>query len=193
MGSGPASARTSRRRCSRSIPAITSGAARQMNWTSRRTPQDNVSLFFLLPGRPAPGSRLPNFGRGRQLRAGHRRYNFGWYRVADSAKLKQMCADTTTPSRDTRSIRICCAASRSHGQTSIISRPRALLDEQGRSEAAIECLRTALRVAPDYADAMFKPALLLQEKTNTRRPQITGAAISPPTANRSGPLAHAGH
>ena len=28
-----------------------------------------------------------------------------------------------------------------------------LLDEQGRSNAAIECLRTALRIAPDYADA----------------------------------------
>jgi tetratricopeptide (TPR) repeat protein len=31
-----------------------------------------------------------------------------------------------------------------------------LLDEQGRSEAAIECLRTALRVALDYVDAMFQ-------------------------------------
>jgi tetratricopeptide (TPR) repeat protein len=31
-----------------------------------------------------------------------------------------------------------------------------LLDEQGRSEAAIECLRTALRAAPDYADAMSR-------------------------------------
>ena len=39
-----------------------------------------------------------------------------------------------------------------------------LLDEQGRSEAAIECLRTALRVAPGYADAMFNLALLLQRK-----------------------------
>ena len=39
-----------------------------------------------------------------------------------------------------------------------------LLDEQGRVEAAIECLRTVLRVAPDYADAMFNLALLLQRK-----------------------------
>jgi tetratricopeptide (TPR) repeat protein len=39
-----------------------------------------------------------------------------------------------------------------------------LLDE-GRSDAAIECLRTTLRVAPDYADAMFNLALLLQ-RTN---------------------------
>jgi tetratricopeptide (TPR) repeat protein len=37
-----------------------------------------------------------------------------------------------------------------------------LLDEQGRSEAAIDCLRSALRAAPDYADAMFNLALLLQ-------------------------------
>jgi tetratricopeptide (TPR) repeat protein len=29
-----------------------------------------------------------------------------------------------------------------------------LLDDQGRVETAIECLRTALRVAPDYADAV---------------------------------------
>ena len=36
-----------------------------------------------------------------------------------------------------------------------------LLDEQGRSNAAIGCLRSALRIAPDYADAMFNLALLL--------------------------------
>ena len=41
-----------------------------------------------------------------------------------------------------------------------------LLDEEGRSEAATECLRTALRVAPDYADAMFNLALLLQRKNH---------------------------
>jgi len=34
--------------------------------------------------------------------------------------------------------------------------------EQGRSEAAIDCLRRALQAAPDYADAMFNLALLLQ-------------------------------
>jgi tetratricopeptide (TPR) repeat protein len=39
-----------------------------------------------------------------------------------------------------------------------------LLDDQGRSEAAIECLRKALRVAPNYADAVFNLALLLQRK-----------------------------
>jgi tetratricopeptide (TPR) repeat protein len=37
-----------------------------------------------------------------------------------------------------------------------------LLDAQGRSEAAIDCLRRALQAAPDYADAMFNLALLLQ-------------------------------
>jgi tetratricopeptide (TPR) repeat protein len=37
-----------------------------------------------------------------------------------------------------------------------------LLDEQGRSEAAIDCLRSALRAAPEYADAMFNLALLPQ-------------------------------
>ena len=36
------------------------------------------------------------------------------------------------------------------------------LDEQGRSEAAIDCLRRALHAAPDYADALFNLALLLQ-------------------------------
>jgi tetratricopeptide (TPR) repeat protein len=40
-----------------------------------------------------------------------------------------------------------------------------MLDEQGRVEAAIECLRIALRVAPDYTDAMFNLALVLQ-RTN---------------------------
>jgi len=37
-----------------------------------------------------------------------------------------------------------------------------LLDGQGKSEAAIDCLRRALHAAPDYADAMFNLALLLQ-------------------------------
>ena len=39
-----------------------------------------------------------------------------------------------------------------------------LLDDQGRPEAAVECLRKALLVAPDYIDAMFNLALLLQRK-----------------------------
>ena len=68
-----------------------------------------------------------------------------------------------------------------------------LLDDQGRPDAAIECLRKALRVAPDYADAMFNLALLLQRKTNTRRPPSTGAAISPAIASRNGRREPAGH
>jgi len=39
-----------------------------------------------------------------------------------------------------------------------------LLDDQGRADAAIECLRKALLVAPDYWDAMFNLALMLQRK-----------------------------
>jgi tetratricopeptide (TPR) repeat protein len=39
-----------------------------------------------------------------------------------------------------------------------------LLDDQGRSEAAIECLRKAVVVAPGYIDAIFNLALLLQRK-----------------------------
>ena len=39
-----------------------------------------------------------------------------------------------------------------------------LLDDQGRSEAAIESLRKAVQVAPDHSDAIFNLALLLQRK-----------------------------
>src|SRR6266566_7868381 len=39
-----------------------------------------------------------------------------------------------------------------------------LVDEQGRSEAAIDCLRKALRAAPAYIDAVFNLALLLQRR-----------------------------
>jgi tetratricopeptide (TPR) repeat protein len=39
-----------------------------------------------------------------------------------------------------------------------------LLDDQGRAEAAIECLRKAMVVTPGYIDAMFNLALLLQRK-----------------------------
>jgi 2-polyprenyl-6-methoxyphenol hydroxylase-like FAD-dependent oxidoreductase len=35
----------------------------------------------------------PISGSNDDLRAGHRRYNFGWYRVADVQKLKEMCVD----------------------------------------------------------------------------------------------------
>ena len=39
-----------------------------------------------------------------------------------------------------------------------------LLDQQGRLEAAIECLRKAVQIVPDYSDAIFNIALLLQRK-----------------------------
>jgi tetratricopeptide (TPR) repeat protein len=39
-----------------------------------------------------------------------------------------------------------------------------LLDDEGRLEAAVECLRRALVVEPDYIDATFNLALLLQRK-----------------------------
>ena len=35
----------------------------------------------------------PIAGADDELRAGHRRYNFVWYRVADAQKLKEMCVD----------------------------------------------------------------------------------------------------
>ena len=36
---------------------------------------------------------FPIAGSDDDLRAGHRRYNIGWYRVADAQKLKEMCVD----------------------------------------------------------------------------------------------------
>jgi 2-polyprenyl-6-methoxyphenol hydroxylase-like FAD-dependent oxidoreductase len=47
--------------------------------------------FFLDDQLQALG--YPISGADDELRAGHRRYNFGWYRVADADKLKQMCLD----------------------------------------------------------------------------------------------------
>ena len=92
MGSGPPSARTSRRKCSRSIPAITSGAARRMNRPLAGHPHDNVSL--LLPGYQLQALGYPISGVDDEWRGGHRRYNFRWYRVAEHVlKSKQMCAD----------------------------------------------------------------------------------------------------
>jgi len=57
-----------------------------------------------------------------------------------------------------------------------------LLDEQGRVEAAIECLRTVLRVAPDYVDAMFNLALLLQ-RTNQYAEAVVLLPCKPLRAN----------
>jgi 2-polyprenyl-6-methoxyphenol hydroxylase-like FAD-dependent oxidoreductase len=47
--------------------------------------------FFLADQLQALG--YPISGMDDELRTGHRRYNFAWYRVADAAKLKQMCVD----------------------------------------------------------------------------------------------------
>ena len=47
--------------------------------------------FFLADRLQALG--YPISGADDELRAGHRRYNWGWYRVADAATLKQMCVD----------------------------------------------------------------------------------------------------
>ncbi len=47
--------------------------------------------FFLADQLQALG--YPISGADDELRAGYRRYNFGWYRVADAAKLKEMCVD----------------------------------------------------------------------------------------------------
>jgi 2-polyprenyl-6-methoxyphenol hydroxylase-like FAD-dependent oxidoreductase len=47
--------------------------------------------FFLADQLQALG--YPISGADDELRAGHRRYNWGWYRVADAANLKQMCVD----------------------------------------------------------------------------------------------------
>jgi 2-polyprenyl-6-methoxyphenol hydroxylase-like FAD-dependent oxidoreductase len=47
--------------------------------------------FFLGDQLQALG--YPISGADDELRAGHRRYNWAWYRVADADKLKQMCID----------------------------------------------------------------------------------------------------
>jgi 2-polyprenyl-6-methoxyphenol hydroxylase-like FAD-dependent oxidoreductase len=47
--------------------------------------------FFLADQLQALG--YPISGADDELRIGHRRYNFGWYRVADASKLQQMCVD----------------------------------------------------------------------------------------------------
>ena len=61
-----------------------------------------------------------------------------------------------------------------------------LLDEQGRSEAAIDCLRRALHAAPDYADAMFNLALFYSELVGTRKRRSTGGNILPTMLNLNG-------
>ena len=57
---------------------------------TRRTMFPYIS-FFLADQLQAAG--YPISGADDELRIGHRRYNFVWYRVADASKLKQMCVD----------------------------------------------------------------------------------------------------
>jgi 2-polyprenyl-6-methoxyphenol hydroxylase-like FAD-dependent oxidoreductase len=57
---------------------------------TRRTMFPYFSFFL---GDQLQALGYPISGLDDELRSGHRRYNFGWYRVADAAGLKQMCVD----------------------------------------------------------------------------------------------------
>jgi 2-polyprenyl-6-methoxyphenol hydroxylase-like FAD-dependent oxidoreductase len=57
---------------------------------TRRTMFPYFSFFL---GEQLQALGYPISGMDDELRAGHRRYNFGWYRVADTDTLKQMCVD----------------------------------------------------------------------------------------------------
>jgi 2-polyprenyl-6-methoxyphenol hydroxylase-like FAD-dependent oxidoreductase len=57
---------------------------------TRRTMFPYFSFFL---GEQLQALGYPISGMDDELRAGHRRYNFGWYRVADAATLKQMWVD----------------------------------------------------------------------------------------------------
>ncbi|HEY7244481.1 MAG TPA: FAD-dependent monooxygenase [Xanthobacteraceae bacterium] len=57
---------------------------------TRRTMFPYYSFFL---GDQLQALGYPISGADDELRAGYRRYNWGWYRVADADKLKQMCVD----------------------------------------------------------------------------------------------------
>jgi len=57
---------------------------------TRRTMFPYYSFFL---GEQLQALGYPISGVDDELRAGHRRYNWGWYRVADANALKQMCVD----------------------------------------------------------------------------------------------------
>ena len=57
---------------------------------TRRTMFPYYSFFL---GDQLQALGYPISGADDELRAGDRRYNWGWYRVADAAKLKQLCVD----------------------------------------------------------------------------------------------------
>src|SRR5262245_3093536 len=86
--SAPAFVRNWRRMCSRFMPAITSGEGRPTNPTS--TPQ-RCARFYL--PRQQQVITYPIAGFDDDLTPGKRRFNFIWYRVADAAKLREMCVD----------------------------------------------------------------------------------------------------
>lgn len=57
---------------------------------TRRTMFPYMSFFL---GDQLQALGYPISGADDDLRSGHRRYNFAWYRVADASKLRQMCVD----------------------------------------------------------------------------------------------------
>jgi 2-polyprenyl-6-methoxyphenol hydroxylase-like FAD-dependent oxidoreductase len=60
---------------------------------SRSTRETMFPYFSFFLGEQLQVLGYPISGADDELRTGHRRYNFGWYRVADAARLKQMCTD----------------------------------------------------------------------------------------------------
>ncbi len=60
---------------------------------SPQTRETMFPYFSFFLGEQLQTLGYPISGADDELRVGHRRYNFAWYRVADAAKLKQMCTD----------------------------------------------------------------------------------------------------
>ena len=60
---------------------------------SPRALAGGISLLLLLPAAAAEVICYPIAGFNDDLRPGHRRFNFIWYRVADADLLKEMCVD----------------------------------------------------------------------------------------------------
>ena len=76
------------------MPATTSGAAHRTRpiWRRARWTEIFPYFSFFLP----PQQEVicyPIAGFNDDLRPGHRRFNFIWYRVADADLLKEMCVD----------------------------------------------------------------------------------------------------
>jgi 2-polyprenyl-6-methoxyphenol hydroxylase-like FAD-dependent oxidoreductase len=68
------------------------GAPNEADLASQ-TRQTMFPYYSFFVGEQLQALGYPISGADDELRAGRRRYNFGWYRVADAAKLKQMCTD----------------------------------------------------------------------------------------------------